>query len=148
LNKAPTFIGALILYIVMRSGLKLVGMIGKTMIATLGENHAEGFSMHVNYCNKESLHRPLQLTMSLRITKNNKRMCWCVVKVFLWLMDRYHNRKCLKLTIPRYRRNTPTLRLYLVISLVVVSFGVSLGGAEMLLSHNLLIRFLGFALVP
>jgi len=52
----------------MRSGLKLVGMIGKTMIATLGENHAEGFSIHVNYCNKESLHRPLQLTMPLRIT--------------------------------------------------------------------------------
>jgi len=52
----------------MRSGLKLVGMIGKTMIATLGESHAEGFSIHVNYCNKESLHRPLQLTMPLRTT--------------------------------------------------------------------------------
>lgn len=52
----------------MSSGLKLVGMIGKTMIATLGENHAEGFSIHVNYCNKESLHHPLQLTVPLRIT--------------------------------------------------------------------------------
>lgn len=56
----------------MRSGLKLVGMIGKTMIATLGENHAEGFSMHENYCNKESLHHPLQLTVSLRITATAK----------------------------------------------------------------------------
>ena len=52
----------------MRSGLKLVGMIGKTMIATLGENHAEGFSIHVNYCNKESLHRPLQMTIPLHLT--------------------------------------------------------------------------------
>ncbi len=51
----------------MRSGLKLVGMIGKTMIATLGENHAEGFSIHVNYCNKESLHHSLRLMMTLCI---------------------------------------------------------------------------------
>lgn len=43
-------------------------MIGKTMIATLGENHAEGFSIHENYCNKESLHHPLQLTVPLRTT--------------------------------------------------------------------------------
>jgi hypothetical protein len=35
-------------------------------------------------------------------------------------MDKYHNSKCLKLSIPRYGRNMPTFRLLTVVRYILV----------------------------